>query len=293
MAKVIGVVSTKGGVGKTSVTASIGAVLADMGQKILLVDGDFQQSLSSYYRIRHQAQHGIIELITRVNPEHCISTTEIHNLHLIQSNDNKAKLLYWLKESTNNVYYLKAALHKIRDDYDYILIDSQGASSIMQEAIILASDMLISPIVPEALDSQEFMRGTIQMLKSLEPPVGLSIPAPPIPPLYGLIYKQDRTADSLQIANIIRKQFYQLSDGKVSILDTFVPKLSAYAKAAARHEPVHRIETSRTGPTPSALEVYTALVHELLPHLSDIYPDIPGVGSPNVLSLEQPIIKEA
>ncbi|MBT4859630.1 MAG: ParA family protein, partial [Gammaproteobacteria bacterium] len=47
------------------------------------------------------------------------------------------------------------------------------------------------------------------------------------------------------------------SDGKVSILDTFVPKLSAYAKAAARHEPVHRIETTRTGPTPSALEVYT------------------------------------
>jgi len=157
MAKVIGVVSTKGGVGKTSVTASIGAVLADMGQKVLLVDGDFQQSLSSYYRIKQQAKHGIIELITRVNPEHCISTTEIHNLHLIQSNDNKAKLLYWLKESTNNVYYLKAALHKIRDDYDYILIDSQGASSIMQEAIILASDMLISPIVPEALDSQEFI----------------------------------------------------------------------------------------------------------------------------------------
>ncbi|MBT3206461.1 MAG: ParA family protein, partial [Gammaproteobacteria bacterium] len=257
MAKTIGVVSTKGGVGKTSVTASIGAVLADMGQKVLLVDGDFQQSLSSYYRIRNKTDFGIIELITKVSPDNCISTTDIPHLHIIQSNDNKAKLLYWLKESTNNVYYLKAALHKIKDEYDFILIDSQGASSIMQESIILASDILISPIVPEALDSQEFMRGTIQMLKSLEPPVGLSIPTPPIPPLYGLIYKQDRTADSLQIANIIRKQFYELSDGKVSILDTFVPKLSAYAKAAARHEPVHRIETTRTGPTPSALEVYT------------------------------------
>jgi chromosome partitioning related protein ParA len=272
MAKVIGIVSTKGGVGKTSVTASIGAVLADMGQKVLLVDGDFQQSLSSYYRVISKSINGIIELITKVNPDDCISKTDINNLHIIQSNDPKAKLLYWLKESTNNVYFLKAALHKIRDEYDFILIDSQGASSIMQESIILASDMLISPIVPEALDSQEFMRGTIQMLKSLEPPVGLAIPVPPIPPLYGLIYKQDRTADSLQIANIIRKQFYELSDGKVSILDTFVPKLSAYAKAAARHEPVHRIEVTRTGPTPSALEVYTALVHELLPHLSDLVP---------------------
>ena len=173
MAKSIGIVSTKGGVGKTSVTASIGAVLADMGQKVLLVDGDFQQSLSSYYPITLKADLGIIELITKVSPDNCISKTDIPNLHIIQSNDNKAKLLYWLKESTNNVYFLKAALHKIKDEYDFILIDSQGASSIMQEAIILASDMLISPIVPEALDSQEFMRGTIQMLKSLEPPLGL------------------------------------------------------------------------------------------------------------------------
>lgn len=269
MAKTIGIVSTKGGVGKTSVTASIGAVLSDMGQKVLLVDGDFQQSLSSYYRINKKAKYGIIELITKVNPDDCISTTEI-GLDIIQSNDANAQLLYWLKESTNNVYYLKAALHKIRDNYDFILIDSQGASSIMQESIILASDMLISPIVPEALDSQEFMRGTIQMLKSLEPPAGLAIPVPPIPPLYGIIYKQDRTADSIQIANLIRRRFYELSDGKVSILDTFVPKLSAYAKSAARHEPVHRIETKRNGPTPSALEVYTSLVHELFPHLSDI-----------------------
>lgn len=230
MAKPIGIVSTKGGVGKTSVAASIGAVLADMGQKVLLVDGDFQQSLSTYYQLTSKSKNGIIELITQVSPENCVSKTNIQNLDIIQSNDPNLKLLYWLKESTNNVYYLKAALLKLKDDYDYILIDSQGARSIMQESIILASDMLISPIVPEALDTQEFMRGTVQMLQSLEPPPGLAIPAPPVPPLFGLIYKQDRTRDSIYFANSIRKQFYELLAGKVSILDTFVPKLSAYSK---------------------------------------------------------------
>jgi cellulose biosynthesis protein BcsQ len=69
-----------------------------------------------------------------------------------------------------------------KDGYDFTLIECQGASSIMQAFIILASDMLISTIVPEALDSQEFMSGTIRMLKSLEPSGQLSIPAPPIPP---------------------------------------------------------------------------------------------------------------
>lgn len=279
MAKIIGIVSTKGGVGKTSVTASMSAVLADMGQKVLMVDGDFQQSLSTYYNIEEKAPNGIVELITKINPHNCVSKTSIKNLDIILSNDPKSKLLYWLKESSNNVYYLKAALHKIKELklYDFILIDSQGASSIMQEAIILASDLLVSPIVPEALDSQEFMRGTIKMLNSLEPPVGLAIPTPPIPPLKGLIYKQDRTGDSILIAQAVRKQFYELSNGKVSILDTFVPKLSAYAKAAARHEPVHRIETIRSGPTPSALEIYTSLVHELFPHLADL---LPSDGSP-------------
>jgi chromosome partitioning related protein ParA len=272
MTKTIGVVSTKGGVGKTSVTAALGATLADMGQRVLLVDGDFQQSLSRFYTLEFEADSGTFELISKINPEGCISRTSIDHLDIVLSNDTDQRLLYKLKESTRNVYFLKAALHKIKNNYDFILIDSQGSKSILQESIILASDLLVSPIVPEALDSQEFMRGTLEMLKSLEPPEGLAIPSPPIPPLYGLIYKQDRTDDSIRIANTIRKAFYAKSDGKISILDTFVPKLSSYAKAAARHIPVHRLETLRRGPTRSALEIYTGLVHELFPHLSDISP---------------------
>jgi len=275
MAKVISVVSTKGGVGKTSVVASLGAILADMGQRVLMIDGDFQQSLSGYYTLTQRSSLGLIEFITHIEPEGCISTTDIPNLDIIRSNDPDAKLLYWLKESTNNVYYLKAAVKKL-SYYDFIIIDSQGAVSIFQESIILASDMLISPIVPESLDSQEFIRGTIRMLQALEPPEGLSIPAPPIPSLLGLIYKQDRTTDSVAIANTIRKKFYELSNGRVQILNSFVPKLAAYSKAASRHKPVHRIEPRRTGPSPSALDVYVSLVHEILPHLSDLRPVFDG-----------------
>ncbi len=71
--------------GKTSVTASIGAVLADMGQKVLMVDGDFQQSLSTYYGIREKAPNGIVQLMTKINPHHCISKTNIKNLNIICS----------------------------------------------------------------------------------------------------------------------------------------------------------------------------------------------------------------
>lgn len=67
----------------------------------------------------------------------------------------------WFRESASNVYYLAAALKKLDDEYDYIFIDSQGARGILQQSIILASDTLLSPIIPDVLESREFMRGTV------------------------------------------------------------------------------------------------------------------------------------
>ncbi len=272
MAKVFGIVSTKGGVGKTSIAANIGGILADMGQHVLLIDGDFQQSLSDWFEITDKAEFGLRQFITKAQPTNCISSTAIDNLDIVLSDDPSGKLIDWFRASTNNVYYLLASIKRLSDYYDYVIIDSQGARGILQESIILASDSLICPLVPNVMESREFIRGTIQMLKSLEPPAGVSVPVPNIPPLYGVIYKQDRTNNSIKIANAIRKQFYQGSGGKISVLDTFVPNLTAYKKAVAAGLPVHRVEVTRSGPTPSAHDTILSLVHELLPHLSDTYP---------------------
>lgn len=271
MAKIYGVVSTKGGVGKTSFSAQFGGILADMGQRVLLCDADFQQSLSRYYRISKSAKFGLRKLVTSADPTDCISRTDIDNLDIVVSDDAQQKLLEWLRESINHSFYLAAGLKKVKDDYDYIIIDSQGARGILQQSIILASNELISPIVPEFLDSQEFMRGTVDMLRSLEPADGIGMPFN-IPNLYGLIFKQDRTSDAETIANGLRKRFYSLSDGKIKILTAYIPMMASYKKAAARRLPAHRIEMRRSGPTPSAHDAYLAVVHELLPHLSDIRP---------------------
>ncbi len=272
MAKIYGIVSTKGGVGKTSLAANLGGILADMGQRVLLVDGDFQQTLSSYFKIRVHAPLGLRSLITRADASGCISQTDIDQLDIVLSDDPSGKLTDWFRESASNVYYLAAALKQLDEKYDYIFIDSQGARGILQQSIILASDTLLSPIIPDVLESREFMRGTVQLLRSLEPPPGIAVPIPNIPPLLGLIYRQDRTINAIKIASAIRKQFYAESKGKISILDTFVPFMAAYKKASAASLPVHRVEVRRQGPTPSAHDTFLALTHELLPHLSDIRP---------------------
>ena len=52
---VFGVVATKGGVGKTTVAANLGGLLADIGYRVLLIDADVQPSLSRYFALAHDA----------------------------------------------------------------------------------------------------------------------------------------------------------------------------------------------------------------------------------------------
>ena len=68
-AKTFGVICTKGGVGKTTVSANMGAILADMGQRVLLVDADPQQSLSRVYPIEVKAAFGLTQLYRNATPK--------------------------------------------------------------------------------------------------------------------------------------------------------------------------------------------------------------------------------
>ena len=60
---VFGVVATKGGVGKTTVAANLGGLLADIGYRVLLIDADVQPSLSRYFALAHDADHGLTRMV--------------------------------------------------------------------------------------------------------------------------------------------------------------------------------------------------------------------------------------
>jgi len=62
------ITSTKGGVGKTTLTANLGGILADLGYKVLLVDADVQPTLSSYYPLVARAERGLSALNTYESP---------------------------------------------------------------------------------------------------------------------------------------------------------------------------------------------------------------------------------
>src|SRR5687768_13469579 len=104
--------STKGGVGKTTLTANLGGLLADMGLRVLLIDADVQPSLSKYFPIA-AIEHlgGLTDVIVRgeITPA-CIAPTLYQNLDIVVSDDPEGKLPNWLLSRIDRGFRLRLAL---------------------------------------------------------------------------------------------------------------------------------------------------------------------------------------
>ena len=268
------VTSTKGGVGKTTLTANLGALLADMGLRVLLIDADVQPSLSKYFPLAvAKPAAGLTEVIVRGTvTKSCITATVYQNLDIVISDDPEGNLPHWLLNRIDRGFRLRFALQspEVVEAYDCVLIDTQGAIGPLQDAAVLAADILVSPITPEILSAREFRDGTMELLDRLEPGGALGAS---LGPMKAVIYRQDRSADARIIASGIREDFIKLK-GRVAVLETVVPHAKAYKEAATLRVPVHRHERKRDGPTPSAYTVMHQLAWELIPSLEGVFADL-------------------
>ena len=263
--RVISVVSTKGGVGKTTIAANLGGLLADAGLRVLLLDLDSQPTLSSYYALSQKAVVGAYEFfaLNLTTPAQFISKTVITGLDLILSNDDQGRLGSLLIHAPDGRLRLRNLLSILRPHYDLLLIDTQGARSVLLEVALLASDLALSPITPEMLAARELRRGTLKLLSELEPFSHLGISPPPLRLLLNQV--NANRVDSRMIINGLRESFAKVTN--ISVLDTVVPDRVAYLNAASLGLPAHRIETrqSRERRSSSALETMQALAIELFP----------------------------
>ena len=268
------VTSTKGGVGKTTLTANLGALLADMGLRVLLIDADVQPSLSKYFPLAvAKPAAGLTEVIVRGTvTKSCITATVYQNLDIVISDDPEGNLPHWLLNRIDRGFRLLFALQSpaVVEAYDCVLIDTQGAIGPLQDAAVLAADILVSPITPEILSAREFRDGTMELLDRLEPGGALGAS---LGPMKAVIYRQDRSADARIIASGIREDFIKLK-GRVAVLETVVPHAKAYKEAATLRVPVHRHERKRDGPMPSAYTLMHQLAWELIPSLEGVFADL-------------------
>ena len=141
MGKIIGVVSLKGGVGKTSTVVELGSAISGFGKKVLLVDGNLS---SPNLGLRY----GIVE------PEKTLH-------HVLQRSAHARDAVYELNESIDlmpsslffrdevNPLKLKEHLRMLKRKYDYILIDSSPSLDSETLAVMLASDNIIVVTTPD------------------------------------------------------------------------------------------------------------------------------------------------
>ncbi|NCE85785.1 ParA family protein [Pseudomonas sp. Q1] len=263
--RVVSVVSTKGGVGKTTVAANLGGLLADAGLRVLLLDLDSQPTLSSYYALSQKAVAGAYELIALnlTTPAQIVSKTVIAGLDLIISNDAQGQLSTLLLHAPDGRLRLRNLLHDFRPRYDLLLIDTQGARSVLLEMAILACDIALSPITPEMLAARELRRGTLRLFTDLEAfrHVGITLP-----PLRLLLNQVNRIrVDTRMIIRGLHEAFTEAPT--ISVLNTIVPDRVAYLNAASLGLPAHRIETrqSHERRSHSVLKTMQALAIELFP----------------------------
>jgi len=266
--RITSIISTKGGVGKTTVTANLGGFLADAGLRVLLIDLDIQPTLSSYYKLTSVAACGVYELIASNEQrlDKLVSKTAIQNLDLIFSNDDKGQLSTLLLHAPDGRFRLKNLLPVFEPHYDIVLIDTQGARSITLEMAIVASSKLISPVTPEVLAAREFRRGTMQIIEDIAPYKHLGINLPDIEMLINRVPSISNNARLIQ--QMLRDLFADQQN--IHLLHTTIPAIEAYGKSSILAMPVHRIEYRKpTGrQTPAALETMRTLACEIFPQWS-------------------------
>lgn len=267
--KIASVVSTKGGTGKTTSSANLGAFCADAGLRTLLIDLDpVQPSLSSYYPISDEAQGGIYDLLafnvtdlTRI-----VSTTAIPNLSLVISNDINNQLINLLLQAPDGRLRLANLMPAFQDHFDLVLIDTQGARSAMLEMVVLASDVAISPLPPNMLTAREFSRGTMQMLDGLRAYGRLGLNIPPVNIVVNCL---DQTSDAQMIYDTVREIFQD--NQEISVLDSTIPAAVVFRNAASQGIPAHRLEYRQPSnrQSPSALSIIRRLAIEVFPEWRD------------------------
>ncbi len=168
MGKVISVANQKGGVGKTTTAVNLSTILAKKGKKVLLIDTDPQGNATSGLGIEKGMKYSVYDsIINDIEMGQVLQDTQIKTLKLCPSNINLAGAEVELVSVMSREHRLKEQLDKVKDEFDYIIIDCPPSLGLLTLNAFSASDSVLIPVQCEyyALEGLGQLINTINLVR--------------------------------------------------------------------------------------------------------------------------------
>jgi len=250
MGKVIALANQKGGVGKTTTAINLAASLAVLEKKILLVDADPQANATSGigFDLRN-IENSIYEcLVDDIDPRKTILKSEIDGLDLIPSHIDLVGSEIEMLNLPEREKRLKLVIDKIKDDYDFILIDCSPSLGLITVNSLTAADSVIIPVQCEyfALEGLGKLLNTIKIIQTRLNTL-LQIEG------FLLTMYDARLRLSNQVVDEVKKHFQQM------VFETIIQRNIKLSEAPSYGKPVILYDAASSGSTN-----YINLAKELL-----------------------------
>jgi chromosome partitioning protein len=253
--RIIAVANQKGGVGKTTTAVNLSACLAESGKRVLLIDIDPQGNATSGLGVdRKTVESSVYDLLLEeMSPLQAMVPTKVKGLYLVAATIDLAGAEIELVPKISRETRLRRALHPVRDEFDFILIDCPPSLGLLTINALTAADSILIPIQCEyyALEGLTQLMDTFRLVKeALNPSLEVE----------GVLLTMfdGRTNLSIQVVEDVKRHFR----GKVyrSIITRNVRLSEA---------PSHGVPITMYDPRSKGAEAYSELAREVIERVEE------------------------
>ena len=256
MGKIISLVNKKGGVGKTTTSINLSSSLAFLGKKVLLVDLDSQGNATTGVGInKGDIDKSMYEVLKgEVDIKNAILKTDYYGLYVVPASINLAGLdIELLEKSRTEESFVKGAqlkqqIDKIKDSFDYIILDCPPSLGLITTNALTASNSAMIPVQCEFFA----LEGITQLLKTIMLAQNTLNPTLDIEGVL-LTMLDSRTNLGFEVVEDIRKFF------KEKVYNTIIPRLVRLTEAPSHGEPIIVYDPKSRG-----AEAYMNLAKEVI-----------------------------